>query len=72
MYIYIYRLFVLHFWTSWSEPCIQINEALDDLAKEFTNCIFLKVCVYIYIYIYIYIIYIYIRTNEIICSLIHH
>ena len=36
-------LFILHFWTSWSEPCIQINEALDDLAKEFINCIFLKV-----------------------------
>ena len=36
-------LVVAHFWTPWSEPCKQMNEAMEDLAKEYERVKFFKV-----------------------------
>jgi Grx4 family monothiol glutaredoxin len=37
------KLLVLHFSTSWSEPCSDINQALGDLASELSQCVFVKI-----------------------------
>ena len=36
-------LVVVHFWAPWSQPCQQMNEALEELAKEHENVKFVKV-----------------------------
>lgn len=36
-------LVVVHFWTTWSQPCKQMNDALEDLAKEYERVKFFKV-----------------------------
>lgn len=36
-------LVVVHFWTPWSQPCKQMNEAMEDLAKEYDRVKFFKV-----------------------------
>ena len=36
-------LVVAHFWTPWSEPCKQMNDAMEDLAKEYERVKFFKV-----------------------------
>lgn len=36
-------LVVVHFWTPWSQPCKQMNEAMEDLAKEYERVKFIKV-----------------------------
>ena len=36
-------LVVAHFWTPWSQPCKQMNEAMEDLAKEYERVKFIKV-----------------------------
>ena len=37
------RLVVLHFYTDWSDPCKQVNDALLDLAQELVHVRFAKV-----------------------------
>ena len=41
-------LVVAHFWTPWSEPCKQMNEAMEDLAKEYERVKFFKVKIGVY------------------------
>lgn len=36
-------LVVVHFWAPWSQPCQQMNEVLEELAKEHENVKFVKV-----------------------------
>lgn len=36
-------LVVVHFWTPWSQPCKQMNEVMEDLAKEYERVKFIKV-----------------------------
>ena len=36
-------LVVVHFWTPWSQPCKQMNEVMEDLAKEYERVKFVKV-----------------------------
>nr|QSX72247.1 glutaredoxin 3 [Halichondria panicea] len=36
-------LTVVHFWAPWSEPCKQMAEAMEDLAKEYLNSKFIKI-----------------------------
>ena len=36
-------LVVVHFWAPWSQPCKQMNEAMEDLAKEYVKVKFFKV-----------------------------
>ena len=34
---------MIHFWADWSEPCKQMQEAMEDLAREHSNVKFYKV-----------------------------
>nr|CAB3249484.1 glutaredoxin-3 [Phallusia mammillata] len=36
-------LVVVHFWAPWAEQCKQMNDVLDELAKENANVVFIKV-----------------------------
>ncbi|XP_065882952.1 glutaredoxin-3-like [Dysidea avara] len=36
-------LLVVHFWASWSDPCKQMNDVLEELAGEYENVKFMKV-----------------------------
>ena len=36
-------LVVLNFWADWAEPCKQMNDVADELAKEHPNALFVQV-----------------------------
>jgi len=37
------RVSVINFWAPWAEPCKQMNEVAEELAKKYPALLFLKV-----------------------------
>ncbi|XP_048464803.1 glutaredoxin 3 isoform X2 [Rhincodon typus] len=37
-------LVVVHFWASWAQQCLQMNEVMTELSKEYPHVIFVKNC----------------------------
>jgi thiol-disulfide isomerase/thioredoxin len=41
----------LDFWATWAQPCSQMNEVFDELARKHSSIKFVKVNIYAYIYL---------------------
>jgi len=41
-----FPLVALNFWADWAEPCVQMNEVFQELAKKHANVTFIQVCVH--------------------------
>jgi thioredoxin-like negative regulator of GroEL len=38
------RISIINFWAPWAEPCRQMNELVQELAKKYQAALFLQVC----------------------------